>query len=689
MSEFFLELFSEEIPASLQRNSRKVLLENFQNLFEEKQISFKKSSSFSTPNRLIILFEGLSREITQKAEEIKGPNVSAPEKAIEGFLRSNQIDKSDLFKKTIEKKEFYFFKRSSKKVNTINLLEEHTPLILDKLKWKKSMRWGNYDLSWARPLKSILAVLDNKNLEFKFHHLKCSNTTFIDKEFEDKKKIFKDFRSYKEFFNQSGIIINQNLRKEFIIKEFLKISNKKNFTIEPNNILLDEVIDIVEQPNILICEFDKKFLHIPKEILIITMQYHQKYFPTFDKKNNITNEFLVVANNKDTEGYIKIGNERVVEARLSDAQFFWEKNKSQNLVKQVSKLKTVNYFKGLGSYFDKIQRMRKLGGMISDELLISKDKVELSASICKVDLISDLVGEFPELQGIMGGYFAEAQGFDKEIALAISEHYLPTSIDSKTPKKPYSIALALNDKIDTLVGFFGINQKPTSSKDPYALRRLALGIIKLLLDNNKEFKIKDLISYSASLFKDQGFELPNQELQQQLSDFLLERLKFYMKEKKIRTDIAEASINSYGINHMNKIYKKASTLNNLINDPVARDIIISYKRAANILDSELKNSDYVLSNTTDSGIFKNDYEKNLLKKINELRKYFTNINKDENYIESLTNLAGAKKVIFDFFDNVKVNDEDKNIKKNRLELLQMLCRTFNNYVNFANIEIKQ
>ena len=271
---------------------------------------------------------------------------------------------------------------------------------------------------------------------------------------------------------------------------------KKKLLLNLSNKLLDEVTDIVEQPNILICKFDEKFLSIPKEILIITMQFHQKYFPTFDKKGKITNEFLVVANNKDTEGLIKVGNERVVEARLSDAQFFWEKNKSQNLVKQVSRLKTMNYFKGLGSYFDKIQRMRKLGGMISDELLISKDQVELSASICKVDLISDLVGEFPELQGIMGGYFAMEQGFDKEIALAVSEHYLPTGLDSKTPKKPFSIALALTDKIDTLVGFFGINQKPTSSKDPYALRRSALGIIKLLIDNNKEFKIKDLISYS-------------------------------------------------------------------------------------------------------------------------------------------------------------------------------------------------
>ena len=478
------------------------------------------------------------------------------------------------------------------------------------------------------------------------------------------------------------------LRKEFIVKEIEKISKKNNFIIEPNNKLLDEVTDIVEQPNVIVCKFDQKFLNIPKEILIITMQHHQKYFPTFDKKGKITNEFLVVANNKDTKGYIKLGNERVVEARLSDAQFFWEKNKSQNLVKQVSKLKTINYFKGLGSYFDKIQRMRKLGGMISDELLISKDQVELSASICKVDLISDLVGEFPELQGIMGGYFAVEQGFDKEIALAVSEHYLPTGLDSKTPKKPFSIALALTDKIDTLVGFFGIDQKPTSSKDPYALRRSALGVIKLLIDNNKEFKIKDLISYSTSLHRDQGFELSNDLSQKELAEFLMDRLKYYMKEKKIRTDITEASINSYGIDHMNKIYKKALTLNNLIKKEIGEDVMASYKRASSILESELKNIDLELSNTTDPGIFKNDYEKNLLKKINELRKYFTNINKDENYTESLTNLAGAKKVIFDFFDNVKVNDEDKNIKKNRLELLQMLCRTFDNYINFSNIETK-
>ena len=426
--------------------------------------------------------------------------------------------------------------------------------------------------------------------------------------------------------------------------------------------------------------------NIPKEILIITMQNHQKYFPTFDNKGNITNEFLVVTNKQDKKGFIKLGNERVVEARLSDAEFFWFKDKSHNLVKKVSKLKSMNYFKGLGTYFDKVQRMRKLGGMLSDELLISKEKVELSASVCKVDLVSELVGEFPELQGIMGGYFAEAQGFEKDVSLAISEQYLPIGSDSKIPKKPYSIALSLADKIDTLVGFFGINQKPTSSKDPYALRRLALGIIRIIAQNKKDFKIRDLISYSSSLYVDQGFEFQNKFLQKDLSEFLMERLKFFMKEEKIRHDIIQASANSFNLDHIVVIFEKAKSLNKIIRKPNGIDLISSYKRASNILESELRNQKIELSNSTDPGIFKTDFEKNLFKKINELSNYFNSINNDENFEKSLTYLADSKKVVFDFFDNVIVNEEDTTIKKNRLELIQMLCKTFDNYVNFSLID---
>ena len=686
MSEFFLELFSEEIPSSLQKNLREDLLDSFNKLFNEKFVSFKKSSSYSTPNRMILVFEGLPKQVVLKSEEIKGPNINAPEIALEGFIRSNDISKKDLFKKKIDKGEFYFFKTKPTKLNTHELLEESIPLILQKIQWKKSMRWGEFDLNWGRPLKSILAIFDRKKLTFSFHHLVSSDTTFIDKEFEENKKTFIDFKDYVNFFKKVNIVIDHKQRKNLIEKKFNEISNKKNIKIENNSKLLDEVVDLTDQPNVIVCEFDRKFLNIPKEILIITMQYHQKYFPTFDQKGNITNEFLVITNKQDKKGFIKLGNERVVEARLSDAEFFWEKDKSQNLVKRVSKLKSMNYFKGLGTYFDKVQRMRKLGGMLSDELLISKEKVELSASICKVDLVSELVGEFPELQGIMGGYFANEQGFEKEISLAISEQYLPIGLNSKVPKKPYSIALSLADKIDTLVGFFGINQKPTSSKDPFALRRLALGIIKIIIENKKDFKIRDLISYSSSLYMDQGFKFGNEFLQKELSDFLMDRLKFYMKEEKIRHDIIQASTNYNSLDKLVIIFGKAKSLNKIINKQNGIDLISSYKRASNILDSELDKLSVELSNTTDPGIFKTELEKNLFKKINELRKYFLSINKDENFEQSLANLAEAKKVIFDFFDNVIVNEDDQTIKKNRLELIQMLCKTFDNYVNFSLID---
>ena len=686
MPDLFLELFSEEIPSNLQKNARNNLLQNFKDFFEQEKIIHKSEGKvFSTPNRLIILFDRIDTEIHRKSEYIRGPNINAPEKALDGFVKSNKIEKKNIFEKQTEKGKFYFFKKPAKKIQTIDLLNKNIPDLLRKIYWKKSMKWGDFDLYWGRPLKSILAIFGNIKLNFKFHHLHSSNSTFLDKEFEEKTKVFSSYKLYESYFKKSGIIIDHNKRKKFIEKKLSKISKNKNLEIKINDKLLDEVTNIVESPKILNCKFDQKFLKIPKEILIITMQHHQKYFPTFDKKNNLTNNFLVVANTKDLKGFIKLGNERVVEARLNDAQFFWQKNKSKSLVKQVSKLKKINYFKGLGTYFDKIQRMRKLSSLISDELLISKEKIEIASSICKVDLLSDLVGEFPELQGVMGGYFATAQGFDKDICLAISEHYLPTSLENRIPKKSYSIALSLTDKLDTLVGFFGIELKPSSSKDPYALRRSAIGLIRLLLENGKEFKIRDLINYSTLLYHEQKFEFDTKAIQKDLIEFLNDRLKNYMKEKGIKQDIIEAAISSYNIDQILKIYNKAVVLNKFISKEIGKDIISSYKRASNILSNELKDKSIELNNSTEPDLFKNKYEKNLYTKINEIRKYFTNVNKDENYENSLKILASTKKEIFEFFDNVIVNDENEFIKKNRLELLQMLCKAFDNYIDFSSI----
>ncbi len=687
MSEFFIELFSEEIPANLQNKTRQDFFQNLKEFLEKEHIKYSgEATAFSIPNRLIIYFQNISKKITKKENEIRGPNINAPEGALNGFLKSYKISIDKTYKKKTDKGEFYFFKKPSESIETKFVLQKNLPKILDKISWKKSMRWADHQLYWGRPLKSILCCFDNKTLEFEYHHLVSSNITFIDKDFEQKTKKFVRFKDYLAFFKSQNIILDNKKREQFIVDQLNRIAKKENLNIHFNSTLLNEVSNIVEKPNIIKCRFNKKFLEIPDDILVTTMQVHQKYFPTFDSRDNLTNNFFLVADNKDSKGLIKIGNENVVEARLNDAKFFWDKNKTQNLVKGISNLKKLSYFEGLGSYFEKIQRLRKLGALISDELLISKEKVEIASSICKVDLTSDLVNEFPELQGVMGGHFAKSQGFDNDISLAIREHYLPIGPETKTPKKPYSVTLAMSDKLDTLSGFFAINLKPTSSKDPFALRRSAIGLIRLIVENKLEIKLKDIINYSFSLFSEQDVNFDIKLAQQDLYRFISDRLRFYMKEKNIRPDIIECSMSSYNIDQIYKIYNKAFILNKLIDKNIGQDIIFSYKRASNILIDEFKKNKIELSETTDPGLFKNDSEKKLYKKIQEIRKYFTSLGSGENCEKTLEVLAEAKIEVSNFFEDVIVNDDDEALKKNRLELLQLLCKTFNNYINFSNIE---
>ena len=687
MSDFFLELFSEEIPPKLQTNARKKLFLDISNFFQENNIKQKgPANSFSTPNRIIINFSNISKDSIKDSQEIRGPSASARSEALEGFLKSHKIDRSQVNLKTTEKGDFYFYKKPKQKIKTHDLLTVNLPNILGKISWNKSMKWGNNQMLWGRPLKSILAVFDKKKVEFSFHHIKSSNYTFLDKDFEEKIKNFNNFKSYYAYFKSVKIILDQNKRKEFIVNELNKLSKKNNLFFDLKESLLDEITNIVEKPKIILCEFDKKFLKIPKEILIITMQNHQKYIPTFDKKQNLTNFFLVVSDSKDIKGYVKLGNERVIEARLNDAEFFWNRNKSQNLIKQLTDLKKINFFKGLGSYFDKTQRIKNLSSLISDELMISKEKIEIAASICKVDLKSDLVGEFPELQGVMGGYFAEAQGFEKEVYQSISEHYLPSGNESRVPKNPYSITLSLSDKIDSLVGFFGLGLIPTGSKDPYALRRYTIGLVRLVIENKIRIKLRSIINYSLTLYKEQGFEFDITKVLKDLNYFILERLKNYSKEKNIRLDIIEGSISANDIDELYNAFKKAEVLNKNIGKELGQNVVGIYKRSSHILKSEISKNKIELSNSVDSGLFKNDFEKNLHKKISEVRKYFVNVGKNQDFNESLKELFKFKQDVDLFFDNVKVNDENELIKKNRLELLNLLCKSFDNFFNFSKIE---
>ena len=688
MSEFFLELFSEEVPPKLQTEARDDILNKIKELFELESIKFDKvNCSFSTPNRLVVFFKSVQREVVKSSKEIKGPNTNASQIALEGFLKSNNITIRNLYKRKSEKGEFYFYKNKKKKIETFDLLKNELPNLLSNVKWKKSMKWGSYDLHWGRPLKSILAIFDGKTIPFKFYHLKSSNFTYTDKDYELKIKSFKSFSSYLSFFKGLGVIINHNTRAEKIEQELLKIAKKKNYLLNINPRLLNEVSNIVEKPKVILCEFDKKFLEIPKEVIVTTLEKHQKFFPVNDKNNNLINSFFIVADCNDVKGLIKKGNENVVEARLADAKFFWENNKSQSLLKQVSKLKNVNYFKELGNYFDKAQRLKKLSGFLSDELLISREKVEIASIVCKVDLLSDLVKEFPELQGILGGYFAQTQGFNKEVCLAIKEHYLPIGTESKIPKNNYSIAVSLSDKVDTLVGFFGLNLIPSSSKDPYALRRLSIGLIKIIIENNLPLKIKDMINFSYQTYSEQSISFDNKKLLNKLTKFIFERLKYYMKDKGIRSDIIESSIINCDLNNLLITYKKSIFLQKNIKKQEVKDILEIYKRAYNILESEDDTTKKDINGLPNPTIFKNDFEKFLFKKINIIRKDLASVKVENDYSSQLLVLSSVKKELNDFFDNVKVNEGDIILKNNRLELLKLLCKTYDSYINFTKIEI--
>ena len=682
MSELFIELYSEEMPPNLQISARiqlqKLLRENLSSM----NIKYKDLVTFSTPTRLTAFVSNLPGKIKIPATEVKGPKVGVPENVIENFAKKIKSSMKDLYKKKLEKGEFYYAKVKATEISTEDELAKSIPEFLKEISWKKSMKWSDYDLNWGRPLRSILAIFDKKPLKFKYAHLETVNFTIIEEYGEIKQKKIKDFDEYQNFLKKNEIILDHNERAEFISKKIHSICKMKSCKESVDRSLLSEVTNLVDKPRVIVAKFDKDYLKLPKEIIKSTLQSHQRYFTLTDQKERMINEFIIVTNNKDDKKFIKTGNERVVEARLSDASFFWERDRSLNLIKQINKLKKVTFYENLGSIYEKTQRLRKMAYFISDQLNLNKEKVEIAASISKSDLISGLVGEFPELQGVMGKYFALNQGFEEDVSRAISDHYLPTSISSPVSKKPISNALSIIDKLDTLVGFYLIDEKPTSSKDPFALRRAAIGLLRTIIENNLVIKISDLIDYSTKIYIDQGVKESNTEIVKDLIIFFRERMKNILREKKVRTDIIEASISSHFNDNFLELYKKTLIMNKFISKDLGKNAISTYKRASNILEQEKS----ISKNGPDAVLFKYEEEKELFERINSIRKTFTLKDEKKNYESHLRLLSDTKLSTDKFFENVKVNDENKDLKNNRLELLQILCTTFNSFIDFSKLE---
>lgn len=686
MSDLLLELYSEEIPPALQEGAKSQISQNFKTFFDKNGFKDVTSEVYSTPKRLIFYFDKLPKKIEIEAKKIKGPKVGSPEQAISGFKRSNNLGDSDLFEEDTDKGRFYFANINKSEKLFEEEFRKNVQSILS-VSWKKSMRWCDFSLFWGRPLKSILCLFDGSLLPFDFFHLQSKNHTYVDGPYEDKSIIVKNFKNYVSLLEKKNIVFKNVKRLDFVRKDILSLLKKNSCEEFIHERLLQEVVNLVETPTIVKGYFDKEFLKLPDELLILTMQTHQRYFPMRSViTGKLLNSFIVVTNNVDTEKKIVKGNEKVLAARFYDADFFYKKNKGENLVKQVGKLKKITFYQGLGTVYDKSQRLRIMAGFVGELLSAKRSDCEVAGSICKADLVSDLVKEFPELQGVLGKYFALAQGFTEDIAIAIEDHYQPVGPNDKVPKEKISVAVAISEKIDNLVGFFGINEKPTSSSDPYALRRSALGLLRIIIEDKLTLSLRELLNTSKNSYFSQGVVFSNLKFTDDILDFLLERFRNLLKDQNIRAEIIEAVVDSKRVDNVLSIYQKIKSLHKFMKMQEGKDIIEVYKRAKNILSEFEKDLDKTIFGNPETVLFNSPEETALLEKINAIREHLTTPARFRSDDETLKILAESKDIVDKFFDNVKVNDDNDQIKKNRVELLFLLRKTFDSFCNFSKFE---
>ena len=690
MSELILELMSEEMPASLLERSAKNIYQLISDNLIKNNIVYSKGNFFYSPKRLTFIFE----DINSKEESliIKGPNVNSPLKAVEGFAKSLKINIKNLIKKDTKKGEYFFYEKiiSSKDIELtlIKILENS----LGKIPWKKSMRWGSSDLKWVRPLLNILCLYDNKRLDINF--MQFNSKSYILNSNPLVKKKF-NVLNVKEYFNQLkkiGVEVDQNKRKSKILEEGKKIALKNKLKFLSDNILLNEVVSLVESPNIFIAKFDEKYLNLPSEILITSMKKNQKYFPLHTSADDLSNYFLIIANLKprDAGKLIVNGNQRVINARLEDARFFWEKDSSYNFSDRSLELKRVVFHNRLGSVYEKIIRLSELALIFKNELNLDKDNylnLKDSIAICKNDLVSEVVREFPVLQGTMGYYYANKSGLKKAVGLAIRDHYKPYGPSDNCPSTNISKILAVLDKVDTIVGFFLINEVPSSSKDPFALRRAGLGIIRILSEGKFKLNLSKIIESATDIYIKNTISLKQiksnekYEVNSKIKKFILERYENLIKDNKnLQLYIYHSlKIDKNNLNFIDINYDY-SLVQDFINSRNGNSFLVAYKRVINILNDQRESINTIARKTVNEKLLEREEEKKLFTQIQLIIRE----NKGTK-LKQLSSFSTLTKPINNFFENVQINDKNINIKNNRIFLLCSVRNYINQIVDFSKI----
>ena len=692
MAELLLELFSEEIPARMQARARDDLARLLGEGLRAAGLKFSSIETYATPRRLTAVVDGLPARSPDLREEKKGPRVDAPDAAVQGFVKSAGLQSIKDAETREDKKGAYYIALIERPGRTTaDVAAEIVPNIVRNFPWPKSMRWGSGKLRWVRPLHSILCILDGKVVPFEVDGIQSGDETRGHRFLAPKLFPVKSFKDYAQKLEKTCVILDSAERATRILEGARKAAKTEGLTLVEDEALLAENAGLTEWPVPLMGGFDQSFLDVPAEVLATAMKAHQKAF-SLKKGDALANRFIVVANlDADDGGHaVTAGNERVIAARLADAKFFFEHDRKVPLEERVPKLKDIIFHEKLGSQYERVQRVRLLARELAPLVGADPDLAERAAILAKADLLSDMVAEFPELQGVMGSHYALDQDEDRVVANAIAKHYKPVGPDDDVPRDPVAIAVALADKLDTLVGFWAIDEKPTGSKDPYALRRAALGVLRIVLENRLRIDLTRLLIKHADRFADHDWALTVFGL----LGFLGDRLKVQLRENGAAHDLLDAVYElgiadepgKANVRDLLLIVRRVDALGRFLETEDGANLLVGAKRAINILRIEEKKDTRTYDQPPDRSLFLEPQEKALAQAVDEVEQAAAAAVANEDFEAAMAAMALLRAPVDEFFDTVTVNAAEPELRENRLRLLNRIRATTLTVADFSKIE---
>ena len=682
-----LEIGVEELPSRFGQTTLDQIENNLSKLLKEERINFDNIEKYATPRRLTFVIKNLADKATDLEEEVKGPakKIAVDDdgnftKPALGFMKSKGLDPENVYFKQLGNAEYLFGTIKQEGKHTSEVLKTIVPEAIKNVTFPKAMRWGGKNMRFARPIRWMVALLNNEVLDIDLEGIKSSNITRGHRFLGEKEFEVNSVEEYFEKLDKNFVVLDQHKRKEMIRKQAIEVAKSLGGEVELDEDLLEEITFLVEYPTAFYGEFDEEYVKLPKEVVTTPMKEHQRYFPVL-KDGKLLPNFIAVRNGDSNRiDLVKAGNEKVLRARLADALFFYHEDTKKPLESFVDKLQTVVFQAKLGTVYDKTLRIEKLSQVILNELNMteSKENTLRAAKLCKADLVTNMVFEFTELQGIMGRDYAQVSGENEEVCQGIFEHYLPRFAGDILPETNTGIALSIADKLDSIAGFFAIGIKPSGSQDPYALRRQALGILSILLDRKLSVNLNNLIN--AALDNYSNLEFNKEEVASQIVEFFVERVKNLFKDLGIRYDVIDAVLNN-NLDDISDIHTRALELNRWLQKDELVEMLTAFNRVSTL--AEKATTDIVKED-----LLKEDAEIKLYNGFKEIKSNVESLLLDKKYNEALDAFATLRPLVDNLFDNVMVMDKDEAIKENRLGLLKQIYSTMLTICDLSKIVYK-